>query len=68
MVDLNGYSLKNKLFRKSIHIGGISVVFVSMYLGVIVAALLIVILSVLYVTSEYVRLRGNRITGNLQSY
>ncbi len=50
--------LKKELFRKSIHIFGFSVPFISIVAGVHFAALFIVGLAAVYAMSEYFRLRG----------
>ncbi len=49
---------KKELFRKSIHIFGFLVIIISIAIGIIPAALLIVSLGVTYSISEYYRLKG----------
>ena len=51
-------NLKNELFRKAIHVGGMLVPFISIQSGTAAAASLVAALSVLYLASEYARLQG----------
>jgi dolichol kinase len=52
--------MQKELFRKSIHILGFLIPFVSIAAGTPIAALLIVSLAVMYSISEYLRLRGSK--------
>lgn len=50
--------VQREVFRKSIHIVGFVVPFLAITLGMEVAAIFIVSVSVLYCLSEYLRLKG----------
>ncbi|MER3407300.1 MAG: hypothetical protein C4292_00260, partial [Nitrososphaera sp.] len=55
-----GKGIKKELFRKSIHIAGLSVPFISVAAGMLAAATLVVALATAYCISEYLRLYGKR--------
>lgn len=54
----NPVDLKNELFRKSIHIGGVLVPVIAVLLDVLVAASIVAALMIAYLISERMRLRG----------
>ena len=54
-------TLKTELFRKSIHISGIITIPISIFVGIEIVASIIVGLSLLYLTSEILRLRGTKL-------
>lgn len=53
---------KNELFRKSIHIGGIITVPITIFVGIGVSAGLVIGLTILYLVSEVFRLKGIKIS------
>ena len=53
--------IRNKLFRKSIHLLGFLVPIISITLGVVVAVAFVISLSALYSISEYSRVRGRSV-------
>jgi dolichol kinase len=54
-------SIKKELFRKSIHIAGLSVPFMSIAAGMPAAASFVAALATAYCISEYLRLKGKRV-------
>ena len=54
-------ALKSEIFRKSVHISGFLVPFISLALGITVAAVFIVGMMAAYSASEYMRLKGRSI-------
>lgn len=53
-------TLKTEIFRKSIHIIGFIVPFISLALGIMVAAVFVIGMMTVYSISEYMRLKGRR--------
>jgi phytol kinase len=50
---------KNEILREVIHIGGFSIPFICMYLlNSHIVSLMILIITILYITSEFLRIRG----------
>ncbi len=52
------YRIRNELFRKFVHILGFSIPVISFIVGITVAIVLMIMLSVVYSISEYMRLKG----------
>lgn len=61
MNDINQNLLKTELFRKSIHISSMLVPLISIFVGLWVAIAFVVIISIMYLISEYLRVRGREL-------